>query len=456
MSQENRNPDNQSLNSINDKKEDLQTSPLSFNKQVPKKRLNINLSAKKKSSIHEDTKAVDVEGVRTIKEHLNKSKDEELNGFDMDFLLNSTQNLIEREDDTSHIEKPKTAKPNLKQPKVNQQSEPPKPKKIKVPTNHETFMVHQGMKTQKQKDELKRKQEEYLKKYKPENFKDWLKLKLPLIGVIGSAVLIAFIGVNIVFWYFNGESTSDVLQDIQDSEMVGVVVKPDKPTKETKHPFIGLDFTDLKKHNADTVAWLKVGAVDIDIPIVQTDDNEYYLDHDINKKDSAMGWVFADARANMEYLGQNTVLYGHNLTSQQMFGNLKDIFNIDPEQKKKAEVVQLTTESQSLVFEIVSVYVTEYTDWKYVQSQFATLESKQKFIKRTQSKNEMAVFHRDNLSVNDQFLTFSTCYGPAGTKDRLVVVARLVAEKPNTDNINALKKAEKKAHEDKEAKESKK
>ena len=304
----------------------------------------------------------------------------------------------------------------------------------------ETFKIEKGELTLKQKEEEKRRQEEYLRKHKPTTLGGKIKMYLPYAGLGVSAVATVFMGVNIFLWYFNGETTTDIMSEIRNSEMVGIIDNNDKIKKDDK-PFVGLNFKDLKKNNADTVAWLKYDALEIDMPITQTKDNEYYLNHDINRNESSLGWVFADARANMEYLGQNTVLYGHNLSSQQMFGNLKRIFSLDPEQKKKNEIIQFTTESQSLLFEIVSVYVTEYTDWTYVQPIFATLDQKKKFIERTQKRNEMAMFKRNDLGVNDQFLTFSTCYGAVGTKDRLVIVGRLVAQQPNYDNIKEKNKS---------------
>lgn len=267
----------------------------------------------------------------------------------------------------------------------------------------------------------------------------WVKLKQLkpslVIGIIFSLMCLYFLG-HIIYWYFNGTYTNDLLNGINDYEVVGVEVEPSSPTdvtkpKEKKFPFVPVDFTDLKKRNPDTVAWLKVDAVNINIPIVQTTNNDYYLSHDINKKPNNLGWVFADARCNMEFLGTNTVLYGHNAANKEMFGSLKDLFKVDPEMKDQNEIIQLTTPTKQMVFEIASVYVTDYDDWKYVKVNFSNDEEKREFIKRMREKNKMKIFDRPDLSVHDKFLTFSTCYGPAGTTKRLVVHARLVAEQDN-------------------------
>lgn len=248
-----------------------------------------------------------------------------------------------------------------------------------------------------------------------------------ILAISGACyVVLALLGM-IIFWFFNSVYTSDLLDGVKENDIIGVSeVQQSKETpKKVGPPFVSVNFDTLKETNEDTVAWLRVGAVNLDIPIVQTVDNDYYLTHDIKKQTNSLGWVFADARSNMEYLGDNTVLYGHNAASREMFGSLKGILDTDPEKKKQNEIIQLTTETQEMVFEITSVYVTDYEDWKYVRTYFPEQEDKEAFVKRMKDKNESKVFGKDHVSTSDRFLTFSTCYGPAGTTKRLVVHAKM-------------------------------
>lgn len=261
------------------------------------------------------------------------------------------------------------------------------------------------------------------------------KLRFSSVIMVTFSLFSLYFFAHIVHWYFSGESTTALLSTINEDEVVGVTVpqintSASKVT-EKKFPFIAVDFKELKERNMDTAAWLKVNAVDVSMPIVQTLDNDFYLNHDIDKKKNNLGWVFADARSNLDYLGTNSVLYGHNTGNKQMFGSLKNIFSTDPEKKSENEIIQLTTPTTQMVFEIVSVYVTTFEDWKYVQHTFPDDESKREFVERMKAKNSMPIFARDDLSLHDSFLTFSTCYGPAGTSDRLVIHARLVAQQPN-------------------------
>lgn len=265
------------------------------------------------------------------------------------------------------------------------------------------------------------------------------KIRFSTVIMVTFSLFSLYFLAHIVHWYFSGESTTALISTINEDEVVGVSTAPVINTSaskvpEKKFPFISVDFKDLKARNMDTVAWLKVDSVNISMPIVQTLDNDFYLSHDIDKKPNNMGWVFADARSNLDYLGTNAVLYGHNIGNKQMFGSLKEIFNTDPEKKSKNEIIQLTTPTTQMVFEIASVYVTTFEDWKYVQHTFPDDDSKRAFVERIKEKNSMPIFDRDDLSLHDSFLTFSTCYGPAGTSDRLVIHARLIAQQPNYQN----------------------
>lgn len=200
------------------------------------------------------------------------------------------------------------------------------------------------------------------------------------------------------------------------------------PTK-PEFPFLSVDFEELKERNSDIVAWLRMPEVDIDIPIVQTVDNDFYLSHDVDKNPAKTGWVFADARSNLEHLGLNTVLYGHNIINKQMFGALKLLLDVDNSTKDAFKYISFTTPYKEMVFEIVSVYVTDYEDWKYVRQVFPSEEIKTDFISDVVSRNTSKVFEDKTITSHDKILTFSTCYGPVGTTNRLVVHAKLIAER---------------------------
>lgn len=83
-----------------------------------------------------------------------------------------------------------------------------------------------------------------------------------------------------------------------------------------------IDFAKLSSENPDVIAWIYQPKTGINYPVVQGQDNEYYLDHLINGKKNKYGSVFADSRIEGPLLGPETILYGHNMKDGTMFGSL--------------------------------------------------------------------------------------------------------------------------------------
>ena len=97
---------------------------------------------------------------------------------------------------------------------------------------------------------------------------------------------------------------------------------PNTTNKYSNVSFLDVDFSDLLRKNADTVAWIKVNNTNVNYSVVQSNDNEFYLHHDFNKYSNMGGWIYGDYRDDFEYFGSNTIIYGHNLTNRTMFGSL--------------------------------------------------------------------------------------------------------------------------------------
>ncbi len=79
---------------------------------------------------------------------------------------------------------------------------------------------------------------------------------------------------------------------------------------------------DVKKENSDAVAWIIINDTNIDYPVVQAKDNEYYLHRDFHKKSKKAGVPFMDYRCEADFSGFNSILYGHNMKSKTMFAHV--------------------------------------------------------------------------------------------------------------------------------------
>lgn len=89
-------------------------------------------------------------------------------------------------------------------------------------------------------------------------------------------------------------------------------------------PFYDVDFKTLKEKNQDTVAFIHMAETNINYPVVQTNDNEYYLGRAFDKSKNDAGWVFMDYRNDVNNLSDNTIIYGHGRLDKTVFGSLKN------------------------------------------------------------------------------------------------------------------------------------
>jgi sortase B len=84
---------------------------------------------------------------------------------------------------------------------------------------------------------------------------------------------------------------------------------------------------ELSEKNDDLAAWILIPAVDISYPVLQGEDNEYYLHRDINQEYLFAGSIFMDAYNNASFYNYNTIIYGHNMRDGSMFARLKEFSN---------------------------------------------------------------------------------------------------------------------------------
>lgn len=74
--------------------------------------------------------------------------------------------------------------------------------------------------------------------------------------------------------------------------------------------------------NPNTVAWLKAENTEIDYPVVQGQDNIYYLQHLFTGETNRMGSLFVDYRTPGDFSGRMTIIYGHQMKNGSMFASL--------------------------------------------------------------------------------------------------------------------------------------
>lgn len=184
---------------------------------------------------------------------------------------------------------------------------------------------------------------------------------------------------------------------------------------------LNVDFNEYLQKNPDTVAWLYVNNTNVDYPIVQGADNEYYLSHSFNKEYNVAGWLFADFRSNLSNLEKNTVIYGHSGAGDILFGTLKNVLDNSWYTNPENQIIKLSTPSKNMLWQIFSIYTIPSESY-YLTHTFENDESYSKFLNTLVSRS----MYDFNVKVDtkDHILTLSTCLDYNG--NRIVVHAKLI------------------------------
>ncbi len=176
--------------------------------------------------------------------------------------------------------------------------------------------------------------------------------------------------------------------------------------------------------NEEVVGELKVNNTNIDYPVVQTKDNDYYLSHNINKDKNANGWIFMDYRNNSMNLDKNNIIYGHNMYySGVMFGTLHKTANKDWYTNPENQIITFNTLYENMEFKIFSIYRVPKTN-DYIRVFFEDDNDFLDFIDLI--KNRSIYDFNVPINADDKILTLSTCSNN-GTK-RLVIHAVLTTK----------------------------
>ncbi|MEG0470950.1 MAG: class B sortase [Solibacillus sp.] len=178
-------------------------------------------------------------------------------------------------------------------------------------------------------------------------------------------------------------------------------------------------FTTLQQQNANITGWLSLANSRLDNPVMQTDNNEFYLMHNYLDEKSRGGSIFVDYR-NEPMKDRHTIFYGHVLRNGTMFGELSKF--AEQQYADEHPVFIYETASEKYELQVFAAYETT-TDFYYIETQFSDVTFEQ-FLTEIQQRSEIMM--PVDVSVNDRIITFSTCTTSANDKERFVVHAKIV------------------------------
>lgn len=181
-----------------------------------------------------------------------------------------------------------------------------------------------------------------------------------------------------------------------------------------------LDFEALREKCPDAVAWVRCEGTPIDYPIVQGEDNEYYLSHLPDGNKNKVGSIFVDYRNSGDFSDKNTLVYGHRVKGDEMFSTLKKY----GEQMFYDEhpVLYLYAPDANYIVELYAGYVIDSGSETPPMS-FSGESDFERYIVKAKRRS---VFKSDvSVSFEDRLLTLCTC-DYSYTNARFILIGKLV------------------------------
>ena len=241
-------------------------------------------------------------------------------------------------------------------------------------------------------------------------------------------VVIFIFGISyIIYYFYNSSKEKQVNENILNEVSIDKAQITDTNTERM------LQIKELQKENQEIMGWLEIEDTNINYPICQTNNNDFYLTHNYKKEKSSSGSLFLDKDFDMVNGSSNYLIYGHRNKQGLMFEDLMKYAKEDF--YKQHTKIRFTTNTDDSIYEIISVfysrvyYKSEKDVFRYYY--FVNAENEQEYNNFVNNAKKVSIYDTEvTAEYGDQLLTLSTC--EYSQEDGRFVV---VAKKVNNDNL---------------------
>ena len=245
-----------------------------------------------------------------------------------------------------------------------------------------------------------------------------------VVAIIAIVIVVAGAGIGFYVYSSNQQKKSaaadnakkadpEATQESYEKLKEQVAVDADDPM------FRKIDFAAAQATNPDVYAWIWIPGTNIDYPILQseTEDDAYYLNHTIEKKEGLPGTIYTEKYNGKEFSSPVTVVYGHNMKNGSMFADLhkfedKAFFDANP-------YVYIYTPERTLKYHIFAA--TPFDDRYLLGSyNFSSQVDFEKYLDELRSSINANVNMDVNVLQQTGILTLSTCIADSPNERFLV------------------------------------
>lgn len=262
--------------------------------------------------------------------------------------------------------------------------------------------------------------------------------KIVTLAAVALIIVSAIIIVLIMTKYKGAEDVTNTYSDLYDpSSQVSDASssEPDKveEPKDEIDPETGVlkELSELYKTNDDVVGHISIPDTKLSYPVVQGDDNGYYLDKTLYKEYNAFGIPFADYRATFSEKVQssNISIYGHSANDGSFFAAVKEYKNVD--YYKKHPVLTFDTIYGKGKFKIIGLFMENVNlnnKDMFAYHDFVDKSDDAHFMSFVDNVKKRSYFTTSvDVKPDDSLVTLSTCDVEINKTDyRVALVARKI------------------------------
>ncbi len=246
------------------------------------------------------------------------------------------------------------------------------------------------------------------------NFK---KMIIAIIYIVATILMVGSLFYLIQYYHaiHNAGQQTELLNEILiEKNIVDENIVTNKDEKEFK---IGktermLKLEELQKANSDIIGWLEIEGSNINYPVLQGVDNDYYMEHDYQKKYTMVGSIFLDKDYGWEPASSNLLIYGHNIKNGTMFQNLLNY--TEKSYYEQHPTIRFTTNKEDVYYEIIAAFPSRVYNksdkdvFRYYH--FINAQNEEEYNEFVENAKKASIYDTGKTAVyGEQLMTLSTC-----------------------------------------------
>ena len=218
--------------------------------------------------------------------------------------------------------------------------------------------------------------------------------------------------IYIINYFINIEKSKTEIEDIRKIMDNNSEIKEENNTPSEKTNYKIENLKKIREQNNEIIAWINIEGTEINYPILQTDNNEYYITKNYKKQYDMNGSIFLDYRYNLEKPSDNFLVYGHNNNNGLMFDNLLEYE--DESYYKMHPIINLTTLEEDETYKIIAVFKSKAYEKiennEFIYYNYVDFEKDEQYYDYIEKCKERSLYKiENNINYREKLLTLSTC-----------------------------------------------